>query len=373
MGVLSIESSLTVALRGGSGISYEDAHDKGVAYTRQLNETTLLCGQLLQVASPQWNVIRTGITFDLTSLPLNAEITGATLKLYGHADASTDDFLLTLCEVNLSDPQAYTDYAKFETTDFGNLTTVGISIGGLNSIIFNAAGLLHLNTAVQNNSIDIGIRSSKDISDTAPTQFEFVSFKGQNHTNRPVLDITYSDWPNEIYPTVVAFPVTGKIDLATYSIIGNQLTGLDVDLSALADGDGNLDLAVANWITWTATSEKIAYDNGTSHVTVTTLESTSAITIAADLTTADPSITTTATAVDATVTNDAQLSNTAYASIQSKVTDNEVAFSGGSAPSPADDEGDIYMDSTSGDFVIKTRDDGQAGTKTAILGDFSAM
>jgi len=373
MGTLSIESSVTVDLRGGSGTSYQEAHDVGVAYTRQLNETTMICGQLLQVSSPQWNVIRAAMTFDLSGLPDNAEITGVTLKVYGHSDSSTDDFLLTACEVDLSVPQAYSDYANFETTDFGNLTTVGVGIGSFNSITINAAGLVYLNSAVQAGTVDLGLRSSKDISETAPTQSEFVIFKGQNDSNRPILEITFSDWPNELYPTPVAFPSMGKIDLATYSVIRNQMTGLDDDLSILADGDGNLDLAVANWITWTGTSEKIAFDSGTSHVTVTTLESTSAITIAADLVTADPSITTTATAVDCSVANDAQLSTTAYASIQSKVTDNEVVFSASVAPTPDDDWGNLYMDSTSGDFVMKTRDDGQAGTKTHILGDFSAM
>jgi len=188
-----------------------------------------------------------------------------------------------------------------------------------------------------------------------------------------VLELTYSDWPNEIYPAVPSFPVTGKIDLETYSTIKNYLEGLDYDLSLVADGDGNLDLTVANYIWWTGTSEQVAYDNATSHVTLTTLEATSGLTLDCDLVTADPSITTTATAVNSTVANDVAISNTGYASIKAKVTDNELVYDAVSAPAPADDEADIYMDSTSGDLTIKTRDDGQAGVKTDILGDFSAM
>ena len=141
----------------------------------------------------------------------------------------------------------------------------------------------------------------------------------------------------------------------------------------VADDDGNVDLAVANYIWWTGTSEILGYDNGTSHVTMTTLESTSGLTLDCDLVTVDLTVTADVTAVDTTVANDVLTSNAGYVSIKAQVADNEIAFDAVPSDSPADDEADIYLEIATGDLLLKTRDDGQAGIKTDKLGDFSAM
>lgn len=319
-------------------------------------------------------VYRSGYRFDISDLPADANLTGATLEFYALGKGNVD-IDLTIVEVDLSAPPVNSDYSKLLTTSFGTFDTAGLVNDDYNTINFNAAGLVYLNAAISSGILELGLRGDTDISATQPANLndtEYVLWESATETNIPILTLTYSTWP-DLYPVSPVFPVTGKIDLATYSVIRDQLTGLDTDMSLLADSDGNIDLTVANWITWDGTSEKIAYASSTQRVTVSTLEATSAITIAADLVTIDPTITTTGTAVDCTVANDAQLSTTAYASIQSKITDNEVVFSASGAPTPADDWGYLYMDSSSGDFVMRTRDDGQAGTKTDILGDFSAM
>ena len=374
MATLSIESSLTTDLTGGSSVSYVSAWGLGVAYTRQLNESTFFSGQYLQAAYPAWNVVRAAIVFDLSGLPENAELTAATLKLYGAADESDTDFTLSVADVSLSDPPQYSDYSRFRwgLIPFGTLSTSGFSVGSFNDIALNAAGLAFINASVQAGEVQLGVRSANDLALTAPTQNEFVSIRGQAHASRPVLELTYSDWPNEVYPTVPTFPTTGKIDLATYGVISNYMTGMDTDLSLMADTSGNIDIGESNWITWASTSEKIAYDAAESNVTVTTL-AYSSLSLVGGIAAVDLAMTNNSSATDCTVANDAQLSDTAYATIQSQVTDNEVVFTALSAPSPADDEGDVYMDLTSGDLMLKTRDDGQAGVKTDTLVDYSAI
>lgn len=371
---LNIESSTTVMLQGGSNTSYLTARNLGAATKMNLNTASLQCGQYKQVSSYVWNVLRDGVIFDLSGLPSDAEVTAATLKIYVSSDSSDTDFLISVSEAHLSTPPTYSDYSKFDGPlgSFGTLTTAGIGVGAFNSIVFNSTGIAYVNAAIQVGEVEVGLRSMNDLLSTAPTQSEFVNLLGQSHANRPVLELTYSELSSGEYPDAPVFAATGKIELDTYSTISSYLTALDVDLSLIADTDGNVALDEANWITWDTTSEKIAYDAAGSNVTVTTYGVTT-LTLAGDFVTADLTMNNDSSAVDCTVANDAQLSDTAYATIQSKVTDNEVVFSGVGAQVPADDEGDIYMDSTSGDLILKTRDDGQAGVKTDILADFSAL
>jgi len=326
---------------------------------------------------PSYYAIWRGLAiFDLSPLSGNANITAATLRLYGHNDYSTDDFDITVVEgpdTGGSLPQTI-DYDGFQATSFGTVTTAGFAAPGWNSITINAAGIAFLNEKVQTGYAHLGILNDTDVSDTAPTTTELVTVAGRSNINTdPELVLTISIWPGYIYPAIPIFLVPGKIDLDTYGIIKQYLEGLDGDLSLATDGDGNIDLAVDAYIEWFGTGQILGYDDTNSRVTLTTLEATSAITIAADLVTADPSITTTGTAVDCTVANDALLSNTAYASIKSDIADDEIGFDAIPSATPADDEADIYMDITTGDLTLKTRDDGQAGTRTDILADFSAM
>jgi len=368
---LSIESSTTVTLRGGSSISYLSAWGLASANRMYLNATSVQPGQYKKVSSPIWNVMRDGLVFDLSALPPDAEITAATLKIYVNSDSSDTDFLIFACEVNLSSPPTYSDYSNFGAS-FGMLTTVGIAVGAFNSIVFNSTGIAYVNSAIQVGEVEIGLRSWNDFIQAAPTQNEYVTLSGQAQSNRPVLELTYSELSSGDYPDAPIFAATGKIDLDTYSTIGNYLTALDNDLSAVADTDGNVALDEANWITWDTTSEKIAYDAAESNVTVTTLQFTT-LALVGDFITADLTMNNDSAAVDCTVANDAQLSDTAYATIQSQVTDDEVVFTGIAGFATTDDTGFVRMVAADGDLVLITRDDGQAGAKTDILADFSAL
>jgi len=361
------------------GGTYSDARDASIAtYIIGPSQNNFFIGQHYQTGPPiYYSVWRQSLPFDCSDLSTNTIVLSAKLRLYGHTDRSDDEFDATIVEgpdIGVS-ALSTEDYNKLGDTSYGLLNTTALSVGSWNEFTINATGIAFINSRLQHGAINLGLRSGEDLGNVAPPAdtLQQYGFYGYSSSYIPELVLTTSNWPNDIYPDDTVFPLAGKIDLATYGVISTYMTGLDADLSLITDGDGNLDLAIANWITWTGTSEKIAYDSGTSHVTVTTLEATSAITIAADLVTVDPTITTTGAAVDCTVANDALLSTTAYESIQASVSDDEVDFAASVAPTPADDWGYLYMDSTSGDFIMKTRDDGQAGTKTHILGDFSGM
>lgn len=369
---LTLDDTVIWSNSGPQGGAYADVQSATASGYMAHNSENITIGQSLS-GFPNYLVYRSAVRFDISTISQDAVITAATLKLYGFDDDSTDDFDITVVDGSFQTAPLYTDYSKGETTSFGAINSSACSVGAYNDITINADGLAALNTALSTGIIELYLRNNFDIAATAPTTLERYQFRGYDHASQPQLDITYFILGEDVYPTAVSFPLAGSIDLATYSTIKNYLEGIDADLALTTDGDGNVDLAVANYIWWTGTSEILGYDNSTSHVTVTTLEATSGLTLDCDLVTADPTITTTGTAVDSTVATDALLSNTAHASIKAKITDNEIAFDAISAPSPADDEADIYMDSTSGDLVIKTRDDGQAGVKTDLLGDFSGM
>ena len=321
-----------------------------------------------------FSVNRNAIWFDLSDVPKSASITACTLKIYGAGAVVGDDFIIYLVSVSgAANPLIPENFSLFGTTDMGQLNTTGWNAAGFNTLTFNAAGLVDINTALQSGLYAIGLRSKDDVDATEPADGGYVDFEGAIGTNIPVLTITYSTWP-DIYPQVPQFPVTGKIDLPTLTVISDHMTALDAEIDDIADGDGNIDLAVANWILWTGTGEKIAYDNATSHVTITSLESTTPLTLAGDLTSDDVTADD-ISAVDGTVGNDMTLAgiekvNTIY----SKLADNEVVFSALASPGAPDDETvDIFMEPTTGDLTAKIRNDGLGGLKTALLGDFSDM
>ena len=362
--------------RWGYTTSYTSVRNAVSAIAMAENGPTVLLGQKYMAPPSYYAMYRSALRYDLTDLPVGAIISAATLKLYGRTDQCfSGEFDVAVVDGYFGDPAIYADWNNGESTSYGLINTAACAVDAYNDITINATGISALNAAIQTGKTELFLRSSKDISSTAPTGTERFYFEGYSEANPPILDLTYSIWEvedpsEEEPPDPPLFPLQGRIDLATYAVINNFLTSLDSAVSSITGGDGNIDLAVANYITWDGTSEQIAYDNGNSRVTLTTLEATSGITVLGDLVTADPTITTTGTAVDCTVANDAQLTNAAYASILSQVADDEAVFSAGTG-NPPDGECDIYMDFTTGDFMIKINEGG--GTKTDILADFSAM
>ena len=374
MATLSVAVTDHVRLEGDGSV-YTDVRDNFTASRRFHNNSTLLAlGQ--QLLGLKYYIYRTVVRFDISELPVGVAIQAATLKLYGDTDWSDTDFDIIITSGRFYENEdSYQFYWRHYYGDdsWGTKNTSTCSTGAYNDITINSTGLTDLTAQQSSGYIILGLRSSRDIDNEEPVGRELYSFDRDNGANPPTLEIEYYAGSGDEHPLVPTFPDNPTVDLDLYALISNYLTGIDRDLSAITDGSGNIDLSEDAAIQWEGTGEQISFDSGNTWVEITSLESTSVITLDGDLTTANMAIVTTLTAVDSDVAGNGVLSNTAYASVKSKVTDDEMRYAEVVATSPADEEADLYMDEATGDFMLKTRDDAQAGTKTATLADFDTL
>lgn len=350
---------------------YEDAQAAGAS--DNIGDTyTLIVGQSYSVS--EYNIYRVALFFDLSSLPASANISAATLKLYATSDASDRDFFIYIMPHTCSNPIIPDDFdlVPVSGTNFGFSHTVSWTELAWHEITLNATGIASINAQLRSN-VRLGLISDSDYMLTAPIGDEKMSIAGWTNTGyEPELEITYyEEWATGEYPNVPDFPDPGRIDLATYSIIRQYLTGYAAETARLEDGDDNIDLEADKAISWTG-GEAIGWDADESEVTASSLEVTTAITLNGDFATQDLAIVTALNCVDSDITGNALLVDSAYNSIKAKVTDNEMIWAEtvGSAPTPGSTEADIYMDDDSGDLRIRRTN---IITKTDILADYSAM
>lgn len=373
--VLTASETATIANYGAD--TYANIHNAGAGVYLSVNGTTLIVGQK-SYSGGRFGVYRGVLRFSLGNVPGTMTISGATLDLYGSADYSTTDFNVAIVKTYPVGVPIYDDFDRFEGTDFGNLGSGSCSTGAWNTITFNADGLAYLNSKLGTSEILLGIRSSRDIASTTPTGDEYFNFTGFNSAYVPYLTLTYSEVSVETgYPNVPSFPSLGVINLDTYSIISDCLTGIDADLEETADGDGNIMLGEGNpvgdnEIVWALTSEKISFDAANTRVEVTSLASSSGITLSGDLEMDDLTINTAISAANCEVGGNAAISDAAYASIKSTVTDNDLWWSETSGGNAEINHGEIYMENASGDLNIIIRQDTYT-QKVGCLADFSAM
>jgi hypothetical protein len=169
-----------------TGAAYADAHDATTG-TVSVASVNLVIGQNVVYA-----VYRFFLPFDTSDLPDTATVSAATLSLWGKTDVSTTDFDVTVVSYSGSNPAVGDDYDTFGTTTWGSFNTSTFSVGAYNTISLNATGLSNIS---KTGTTLLGLRSSKDISNTAPTGDEVVYFASADTadvTNDPKLDVTYS-------------------------------------------------------------------------------------------------------------------------------------------------------------------------------------
>ncbi|MDD2904515.1 MAG: proton-conducting transporter membrane subunit [Syntrophales bacterium] len=141
----------------------------------------------------QYEIWRGGVFFDTSALPDTAVITSATLSLNVSADNTTDDFSVTVVSgYDLDDPLVAVDYGELlsQTVSLGATSTSGASVGSYLDITLNTLALSHINVI---GTTKFAIRSSKDISATAPTNDEYITFKTyEEGVDKPQLSVTYT-------------------------------------------------------------------------------------------------------------------------------------------------------------------------------------
>jgi len=178
----------------GRASTYSTAHD--TAYDSDDVATTLRIGQLYK---GDYFVMRGFLKFDTTTIPSTATITSAKLRLYGETDYSATDFYIRLQKWTGDTPIDTGDYNQFDGTNYddGNFNTSSFTTTGYNDIIIS-----NFNLITKAGYTKICVRSSRDISSTAPTGDEYVQILTyDNGSNYPILHIEYT----------TAAPVKGKI------------------------------------------------------------------------------------------------------------------------------------------------------------------
>jgi hypothetical protein len=151
--------------------------------------------------TPGFYVInRAALFFDTSTISAGATITAASLNLYGQADESTTDFLVTVQTGGATyphDPLANGDFNKaYYSGDLGNFNTSGFTTSGYNVINLNSNGISNITKGGQTKFF---LRSDRDIAGTTPTGLERVfvyateSWLGTFH--QPYLAVTYTPLP----------------------------------------------------------------------------------------------------------------------------------------------------------------------------------
>ena len=191
--------------------SYTDAHNASNADWVRGSFPILAIGQAL-AGTPSYFIQRGALFFDTSSLPDTAVITAATLSLYGYFDDSETDFDITVVDGSLlNDPLVAGDYGdlRTQTTSGGAFNTAGFSTSGYNDIPLNAAGMGWIsNTGMTR----LGLRSSRDITATAPVDFEHVGVHPSDPNGgvgyRPMLVVTY-EYSTASVPTMSQWGMIG--------------------------------------------------------------------------------------------------------------------------------------------------------------------
>ena len=201
-----------------------------------------------------YHFYRASLPFDTSGLPDDADITAASIGLYGQADASTTDFNITAVQYTGSVPITTSDanFAAFGSTSGGTLTTAGFKTNGYNVLTLDATGRGWIS---KTGTTNIGLRSSRDIASTTPTGSEYVSIYSANQSGTdkdPYIAVTYAEAGEEHSGTaaisgggsVAATGKKGARATATLSSGGSvAATGVKaVGGTASISGGGNLDL-----------------------------------------------------------------------------------------------------------------------------------
>lgn len=149
-----------------------------------------------QLKGDFFEVMRGYLYFDTSVIPIGANVTAATLKLYGEEDDSTADFnIVVQTATNATyphDPLQAGDYDYNQYTgNGGQLNTSSFVVGAYNSISLNATGMSYI---VSGNWTKLILRSDNDINAVQPTTNEYVRCNSSNNGNSatwPQLIITY--------------------------------------------------------------------------------------------------------------------------------------------------------------------------------------
>ena len=217
--------------------TYALAHNAAVADSDPEANHMQLVGQILDTT---YYVYRSCLEFDISTI--TAAATAAILSIYGIADWSYIEIQFDLVVVSgedISDPFVVADYHDLlgKTTSWGSFTctvTPGSTWSdAYHNITLNATGLAALNAAITGGGgkFRIGLRSSRDISNTTPTNSEHLAAYDETDSGKePILTVTY---PSSVYPTDPLLRVSGIVRSFWAGIGGQAMYQAQIVLGGL--------------------------------------------------------------------------------------------------------------------------------------------
>ena len=181
---------------GGSGYAFVRDHTTGTVYDSiPSTDPDIYIGQSAG-SSGNYYIHRGMLFFDTYSIPIGSTINSASLHLYGYKDDSITDFTVTVQNgqpIYPHYPMTTGDYLRTQYSGTGGtLATTGFILGGWNIITLNPTGLGWINMG---GMTKLSLRSSRDISGTAPTypNTESVGFSCADYGyNQPYITINYT-------------------------------------------------------------------------------------------------------------------------------------------------------------------------------------
>ena len=208
-----------------------------------------------------WSIYRSGIFFNTSALPNDANISSAKVGLYGASDNSITDFNITLQVSSNSsyphEPMVVGDYnCSLYSGDGGNISTSGFNLSGYNNISMTATGLTWISLT---GTTKLLIRSSNDIASTAPTGDEYIDTctyeKGAGY--QPFLEVTYTIPEGDIYLTTASDTHGNVSDPGEAGSPYAYSPNTSVNISATAD-------ACYHFVNWTGNTTDIDDVNASS-------------------------------------------------------------------------------------------------------------
>lgn len=375
MATITIDCEYCGDLKKHSNL-YVAVHDATEAFIVHDSATTFTAGQDKGgYSGSMYYIWRMIMKFDLSSLPDDISITGATLKLYGNTDYSTTDFDVTVVEVvpDPDDPLAHADYSKLDTTDLGHLSTGSCSTSAYNDITINVTGRnMIYNRLQENTTLYLGVRSAEDISASSPAGAEYFIFQSWSSSNPPQIEITYYSYEDDVFPSAPSFPTLSRVSSNTQSLIQSYIEDMTEVLGSVVDTSSNIDLSTDKTIKWGGAT-KISWDSVNSRVVFDSLAIDNSITVADDFVVEATATFGSLTAATASVGTYWSTVGTLYASdIKGSVTDNELVFTETGQVFGTEAKAKMYYYSTDNALRVNLYPTGESA-KVGVLADWDLL
>ncbi len=198
-----------------SGTSYSTVQGASTGTTNS-TRTYLTIGQWKITGVPNTYYVNRGfVYFNTSALPTNAYLDNATLSLYKKDDYSATDFDLTIQNgqpTNPHNPMQTGDYNKnYYSGNGGRFNTTSFTSG------YNAIHMNNLSWINKTGVTKLCLRSSRDISGTAPTGNEYINVYSYEHPGigyQPKLVINYRNQSK--------IKNTGSTDIKGYLLVQVQ-------------------------------------------------------------------------------------------------------------------------------------------------------